>query len=159
MSDPDPKDFTVPYTGQVVIKVKKLAKVAIVPKHAYANDAGVDLHSVLGYVLYPGRKKLIQTGIAIEMPRGYAGFILPRSGLAATNGISIVNSPGLVDSGYRGEILVNLINHHLDKIFFISVGDRIAQLVIQKIERPLFEEVDELKDSSRGEKGCGSSGV
>jgi len=132
---------------------------ATLPAHAYCDgDAGVDLSSVFEMILAPGERALVPTGIAVAIPKGYGGFVQPRSGLAARHGITLTNSPGLIDSNYRGEINIILQNTgHED--FKISVGDRIAQLVIMPVEHAEFEAVEELPESDRGEGGFGSSGV
>lgn len=131
---------------------------AEIPAFAYdQGDAGVDLVSAEELVLGEGERALVSTGIAIAIPPGYGGFVLPRSGLAVNHGITLTNSPGLIDSNYRGEIRVILQNTgHAD--FEIEVGDRIAQLVIMPVELPEFELVEELPETSRGEGGFGSSG-
>lgn len=129
------------------------------PRQAYAGDAGVDLRSRIDAVLEPFQRLLIPTGIAIALPEGYAGFVVPRSGLAIRNGISIVNSPGLIDSNYRGEIGVVLINLDPKESFSISKGDRIAQLVVTEVAAADFMETASLDGSCRGAGGFGSSGV
>ncbi len=140
------------------IPIKILDPAASVPSHAYDDgDAGVDLTSVEEMTLGTGERAMVPTGIAIAIPKGYGGFVQPRSGLAAKHGITLTNSPGLIDSNYRGEIKVILHNTgHAD--FDIKVGDRIAQLVIMPVEHADFEAVDELPDSGRGDGGFGSSG-
>jgi len=140
------------------IKLKKLAPELPTPRYAYDNDAGFDLYSRVDLLIGPGERKLIPTGIALQIPVGYAGFIQPRSGLALEHGIGIVNSPGLIDSGYRGEIAVILINLDKGKSFKVKKGDKVCQLVIQKIETPSIEIVEELDDTERGQAGWGSSG-
>ncbi len=132
---------------------------ATIPQNAYKGDAGYDLCSVEELELAPFERSLIATGIAIAIPEGYAGFVVPRSGLAVKQGLSLVNTPGLIDSNYRGELKVIAIN--LDPItpITIHVGDRIAQLVIQKIEEVSFDQVDTLDSTKRGSGGFGSSGV
>ncbi|HDY69609.1 MAG TPA: dUTP diphosphatase [Actinobacteria bacterium] len=138
--------------------MKRLHADAVIPAHAYdAGDAGVDLASVERLTLREGERALVPTGIAVAIPPGYGGFVQPRSGLAARHGITLTNSPGLIDSNYRGEIMIILQNTgHTD--FEINVGDRIAQLVIMPVEHAGFEEVDELPASGRGAGGFGSSG-
>ena len=128
------------------------------PRRAHADDAGVDLYSAEDVELAPGQRQLVGTGVAVALPTGTVGLVHPRSGLAARNGLSIVNAPGTVDSGYRGEIKVNLVN--LDPVEPIRIcrGDRIAQLIIQRVEVWDVVEVDELDESDRGEDGHGSSG-
>jgi dUTP pyrophosphatase len=128
------------------------------PSYARAGDAGADLHAARDLVLEPGERALVGTGVAIALPFGYAGFVHPRSGLAARAGLSIVNAPGTVDAGYRGEILVCLVNLDPRDPIRISRGDRIAQLVVQRVELVRFVEVDELPVSDRGSGGYGSTG-
>lgn len=129
------------------------------PSYAHEGDAGVDLRSTQDLVIAPGERALVPTGIAVAIPAGYVGLVHPRSGLAIKNGISMVNTPGTIDSGYRGEVQVILINHDPRNVFEIKRFDRIAQLVIQRVERVEFEEFDQLPDSSRGSGGFGSSGT
>lgn len=140
------------------IKVKKLRDTAILPKKAYEHDAGFDLHAAETVLIKPGERKLVKTGIALEMPHNWHAEIRPRSGLAAKHGITIINTPATIDSGYRGEIIVCLINHG-DNEFLINTGERIAQILFSKVDPVVFEEVDELSESERGEKGFGSSGL
>jgi dUTP pyrophosphatase len=145
----------------------KVLEVAIVrldpqlplPTRQHASDAGYDLVAREDVVLGPGERALVPTGVAIALPRGYAAFVQPRSGLAINHGISIVNTPGLVDSGYRGELKVVLINHDARQKFEVRRGDRIAQLVVQRVEDVAWREVDALDDSDRGTGGHGSTGV
>ena len=127
------------------------------PSRPYAGDAGLDLSACERVELRPGARALVPTGIAVAIPDGHAGFVQPRSGLATKHGISIVNTPGLVDSGYRGELLVNLLNTDRHETFIVEPGMRIAQLVIVDLPTVELVEVDELPDSERGEKGFGSS--
>jgi dUTP pyrophosphatase len=129
------------------------------PSTAYAGDAGLDLSSVERLVLRPGRRSMVGTGLAVAIPPGHAGFVQPRSGLAANHGIAVVNSPGLIDAGYRGELRVVLLNTDPERDFTIEVGDRIAQLVILALPRIELVEVDELPGSERAERGFGSSAV
>jgi dUTP pyrophosphatase len=129
-----------------------------VPAYAHPGDAGADLRCTSDVVLAPGERALVGTGVAIALPLGYAGFVHPRSGLAARAGLSIVNAPGTVDAGYRGEIKVCLINHDPREEVRLRRGDRIAQLVVQRVEHARFVEVDELPGSERGEGGHGSTG-
>jgi dUTP pyrophosphatase len=129
-----------------------------VPSYARDGDAGVDLHCTTDVVLPPGERAVVGTGIALAIPPGYAGFVHPRSGLAARTGLSIVNAPGTVDAGYRGEILVCLINHDPREELRLRRGDRIAQLVVQKVEQVRFVEVPQLPASERGAGGHGSTG-
>ena len=128
------------------------------PARAHPGDAGMDLHSSEDIVLKPGERASVGTGIAVAIPDGYAGFVVPRSGLAAKHGIGVVNAPGLIDSGYRGEVRVLLINLDRFDPFEIRRGERIAQLVIQRVEEASLREVSELPSSARGEGGFGSTG-
>ncbi len=130
---------------------------AVVPARAYAGDAGLDLSACERVELAPGERALVPTGLAVAIPEGHAGFVQPRSGLAAKHGISIVNTPGLVDAGYRGELLVNLVNTDRAGTFVVEPGMRIAQLVILELPEVELIEVDELPDSERGVRGFGSS--
>jgi dUTP pyrophosphatase len=141
------------------IKIKMLDKSLPVPVYAHKTDAGIDLYSTISCILKPFERKIIPSGIKVSIPEGYAGFVLPRSGLAIKNGISLVNSPGLIDSGYRGEICVIMINLDKEIDFIINKGDKICQLVIKKIEYAKLIEVEELDDSDRGECGFGSTGI
>jgi dUTP pyrophosphatase len=130
------------------------------PERAHLGDAGYDLRSVERVDLAPGSRALVRTGISVAIPEGYAGLVLPRSGLAVRHGISLVNTPGLIDSGYRGEIQVPLINHDREETFLIEEGTRIAQLVLVRAASALFAEVEFLESAAdgRGEGGFGSSG-
>ena len=130
-----------------------------IPSYAKPGDAGLDLRSRVDLKLEPGMRALVPTGLAIAIPEGYVGLVHPRSGLAIKNGISMVNTPGTIDSGYRGEIAVILINHDREETFEIKRGDRIAQLVIQQVEIAELVAVEELPTSQRGAGGFGSSGV
>lgn len=143
----------------VRVPIKILSRDAQIPHMAYNGDAGVDLRSVERIVLKPQERAMVATGLAIALPEGYAGFILPRSGLAAKHGISIVNAPGLIDSNYRGELKVILLNTDPDNSFTIEIGDRIAQLIVMPVPTINFEQVEELTESQRGESGFGSSGI
>ena len=129
------------------------------PSYAHPGDAGADLHTTVDITLGPGERAMVPTGLSIALPDGYVALVHPRSGLAARHGISIVNSPGTVDAGYRGEIKVMLINHDPTESVTLMRGDRIAQLVIQKFERARFVEVGVLPDSVRGAGGYGSTGT
>jgi dUTP pyrophosphatase len=142
----------------MTLRVRRLDARAQLPSRAYAGDAGLDLYALEEAVLEPGERASIRTGIAVEIPEGEAGLVLPRSGLAARHGIALVNAPGLIDAGYRGEIRVLLLNTDRSEAFELSPGDRIAQLVLVKVEAPEVEEVDELAVSERGAGGFGSSG-
>ena len=129
------------------------------PAYARAGDAGIDLVAREDVTLAPaGGRALVATGIAIALPEGYAGLVQPRSGLAFKHGVTVLNTPGLIDSGYRGELKVCLINHDPTEPFEVTRGKRIAQLVVQAVEHVTFVEVDTLDDSERGDKGFGSSG-
>jgi dUTP pyrophosphatase len=139
------------------LPVKKLRANAVVPARAYSGDAGLDLSACERIELKPGERALVPTGLAFAIPDGYAGFVQPRSGLAAKHGISIVNTPGLVDSGYRGELQVALLNTDLHEPFVVEPGMRIAQLVVLPVPGVELVEVDELPVSERGERGFGSS--
>ena len=130
-----------------------------IPRYAKDGDAGVDLRSTEKLVLEPGQRALVKTGIAIALPAGYVGLVHPRSGLAVKHGITVVNAPGTIDSGYRGEIMVCLLNTDRSESFSIERGDRIAQLIIQKYEHANFRQVEKLEISARGSTGFGSSGV
>ena len=130
---------------------------AVVPTRAYSGDAGLDLSACERIELAPGERALVPTGLAVAIPDGFAGFVQPRSGLAAKHGISIVNTPGLVDSGYRGELQVALLNTDLRETFVVEPGMRIAQLVVLPVPNLDLVEVDELPESERGERGFGSS--
>jgi dUTP pyrophosphatase len=130
------------------------------PERAHLGDAGYDLRSVECVDLAPGARALVRTGISVAIPEGYAGLVLPRSGLAMRHGISLVNTPGLIDSGYRGEIRIPLINHDREETFSIEEGTRIAQLVLVRAAAAFFAEVEFLESAAdgRGESGFGSSG-
>ena len=141
------------------IPIIRLIDDAIIPIYAKPGDAGADLVAAESVVLDAGGgRALISTGVAIAVPEGFAGFVQPRSGLALKHGITCLNTPGLIDSGYRGELKVLLINTDPKETFEVNKGERIAQLVIQKVEECNFQEVEELPDSERGETGFGSSG-
>ncbi|MEF2845017.1 MAG: dUTP diphosphatase [Eggerthellaceae bacterium] len=141
------------------IPTKPLSLKAHIPENAYRGDAGYDLQASESLVLAPFERALIGTGLSMAIPMGYAGFVVPRSGLAIKQGLSVVNAPGLIDSNYRGEIKVIAINLDPNNHIEINIGDRIAQLVIMKVEQVAFEKVEELETSQRGEGGFGSSGV
>jgi dUTP pyrophosphatase len=144
--------------GQLEIHVQRLDPALPLPAYAHPGDAGADLLTTVDVTLAPGERAMVPTGIAIALPEGYVALVHPRSGLAARPGLSIVNSPGTVDAGYRGEIKVMLINHDPVAPIELRRGDRIAQLVIQRVERALFTEVGDLPDSVRGSGGYGSTG-
>ncbi len=132
---------------------------AILPTRAHPGDAGLDLHALEPAELEPGERESIRTGIAVAIPEGYAGLVLPRSGLAARHGISLVNAPGLIDAGYRGEIRVLLVNTDRSRSWKLQAGERIAQLVVSPVALPEAEEVAELDSTSRGSGGFGSTGM
>ena len=143
----------------VNVHIKLLDPELPAPAYAKPGDAGADLRSRIDFELEPGERALVPTGVAIALPEGYVGLVHPRSGLATKNGITIVNAPGTVDSGYRGELMVTLLNTDKTKSFHVQRGDRIAQLVIQKYEHATFTVVDELEQTERGSSGFGSSGI
>jgi dUTP pyrophosphatase len=129
-----------------------------VPVYAHPGDAGADLYAAEAVELAPGQRATVGTGVSIALPDGYAAFVVPRSGLAAKHGITIVNSPGTVDAGYRGEIRVTLLNTDTSDGYSVAVGDRIAQIVVQPVVRAKFIQVERLPGSERGESGFGSTG-
>jgi dUTP pyrophosphatase len=141
----------------IELSIQRLRDDAVVPARAYAGDAGLDLASCERVELGPGERALVPTGLAVAIPEGYAGFVQPRSGLAAKHGISIVNTPGLVDSGYRGELKVALLNTDRQEAFVVLPGMRIAQLVIVPLPEVDLVEVEELPESERGVRGFGST--
>jgi dUTP pyrophosphatase len=145
-------------TGSLLVQVRRLHPQAPLPSYTLAGDAGADLATMVGVRLGPGERALLPTGIAIALPAGYAGFVHPRSGLAIRAGLGLVNAPGTIDSGYRGEIKVIVINHDRDNMIELRPGDRIAQLVIQRVEQASFQVVDALPGSERGSGGHGSTG-
>lgn len=138
--------------------VEVLIKAESVPSYSHPGDAGADLTASEAVTLAPGRRATVGTGVAIALPNGFAAFVMPRSGLAAKHGITVVNAPGTVDAGYRGEIRVTLLNTDLDAPYEIAVGDRIAQLVIMPVSQARFVPVETLPGSHRGESGFGSTG-
>jgi dUTP pyrophosphatase len=142
----------------VQIPIRRLDPGLPLPSYAHPGDAGADLHTTVDVTLAPGERRLVPTGIAIAVPEGYVGLVHPRSGLAHRHGLSVVNAPGTIDAGYRGEVQVCLVN--LDPTTAITVrrGDRIAQLVVQRVEQARFVEVADLPDSARGAGGYGSTG-
>ena len=139
------------------LQIRKLRDDAVVPVRAYAGDAGLDLTACEHAVLGPGERATVGTGLAVAIPDGYAGFVQPRSGLAMRHGITIVNTPGLVDSGYRGELRIILLNTDARETFVVEPGMRIAQLVVMPVTRIEPVEVEELPESERGVRGFGSS--
>ena len=140
------------------LRVRRLDPRARLPIRAYEGDAGLDLCALEPVSLAPGERTSVRTGIAVEIPSGQAGLVLPRSGLAARHGIALVNAPGLIDAGYRGELRVLLLNTDRSAPFAVPAGERIAQLVLVRVEAPEVEEVEELAFSDRGAGGFGSSG-
>lgn len=142
-----------------MLRVRRLDPAARLPARAHDDDAGYDLCALADATLGPGERAMLRTGIAIELPTGHAGLVVPRSGLAARHGITIVNAPGLIDAGYRGELKVLLLNTGRDDAFEIAAGDRIAQLVVVAVATPQIVEADGLAATARGEAGFGSSGV
>jgi dUTP pyrophosphatase len=148
-------DLTAP---TVSVLVQRLDPDLPLPAYAHPGDAGADLVAAVDVELAPGERAVVPTGVAIALPEGYAGFVHPRSGLAARSGLGVVNAPGTVDSGYRGEIKVILVNHDPVTPIRLQRGDRIAQLVVQRVERAGFAEVERLPESVRAEGGFGSTG-
>lgn len=139
------------------MKIKKLSEEAKIPRYAKPGDAGLDVCSIEDFVINPGERYMAKTGLAFEIAEGYELQVRPKSGLASKYGISIVNTPGTLDSGYRGELMVIMINHGKDP-YHASKGDKIAQIVVNKYEHVNFKEVDELSQTDRGEGGFGSTG-
>jgi dUTP pyrophosphatase len=144
--------------GTVQVLIRRLDPDLPLPRRAHPGDAGSDLFIVADTELGPGQRAVVGTGVAIALPDGYAAFVHPRSGLAAEHGVTIVNAPGTVDAGYRGEIKVIVLNTDGQRSVRLHRGDRIAQLVIQRVETPVFCEVDTLPGSHRGDGGHGSTG-
>jgi dUTP pyrophosphatase len=142
----------------VTLRFTRLSEAARPPARAHDGDAGYDLHAAEAVALGPGERASVGTGIAVEIPDGCAGLVLPRSGLAARHGIALVNAPGLIDAGYRGELRVLLLNTDRSEAFDVAPGDRIAQLVLVRHEAPELVEVESLEESARGVGGFGSSG-
>jgi dUTP pyrophosphatase len=142
----------------VSLRFSRLSPEARPPAHAHDGDAGYDLHAAEALTLAPGERASVGTGIAVAIPDGCAGLVLPRSGLAARHGIALVNAPGLIDSGYRGEVRVLLLNTDRDEAFEVNVGDRIAQLLLVRFESGPAEEVESLDETVRGAGGFGSTG-
>ncbi|ACY97279.1 MULTISPECIES: dUTP diphosphatase [Thermomonospora] len=144
--------------GDVPVLIRRLDDGLPLPSYAHPGDAGADLYAAIDVELAPGERAVVPTGIAIALPDGYAAFVHPRSGLGAKFGVTIVNAPGTVDAGYRGEIKVTLLNTDLRRPVRLRRGDRIAQLVVQRVERAVFHEVSALPGSVRGDNGFGSTG-
>jgi dUTP pyrophosphatase len=145
-------------TDAVHVPVRRLDPDLPLPTYAHPGDAGADLVAAEDVVLAPGERALVHTGVAVALPDGFVGLVHPRSGLAARLGVTLLNAPGTVDAGYRGEILVNLINHDPAATVKISRGDRIAQLLVQRVEHAVFSAVEELPGTARGAGGHGSTG-
>jgi len=141
------------------VKVLRLDRDLPLPRYAHPGDAGLDLFASSSQTLAPGQRALIPTGIALALPEGYAGFVQPRSGRALNEGLSVVNTPGLIDSHYRGEIKVIAINLDAEKTIVIAYGEKLAQLVVQRVEHCALEEVESLAPTTRGEDGFGSTGA
>ncbi|MEV4009553.1 dUTP diphosphatase [Nonomuraea angiospora] len=144
--------------SNVEVLIQRLDAGLPMPSYAHAGDAGADLYAAEDVELLPGERAVVGTGVAIALPDGYAAFVHPRSGLAAKHGVTLVNAPGTVDAGYRGEIRVTLINTDAKEAFRLQRGDRVAQLVVQRVERAAFSEVERLPGSVRGANGFGSTG-
>jgi dUTP pyrophosphatase len=142
----------------VTLRFRRLSAAARPPAQAHDGDAGYDLHAAEAVTIEPGERASVGTGIAVAIPEGQAGLVIPRSGLAARHGISVVNAPGLIDSGYRGEVRVLLLNTDRAEPFSVEPGDRIAQLVLVSVETPELEEVAALDETARGAAGFGSTG-
>lgn len=156
MPERNPESF--PVSPEPEVLVLRLDPELPLPAYAHPGDAGADLVTAVDVELKPGERALVPTGIALALPPGYAGFVHPRSGLAAKHGLSIVNAPGTIDAGYRGEVLVNLVNLDPARPVRLARGDRIAQLVVQPVSRATFRAVPELPGSVRGAGGHGSTG-
>ncbi|MDR1790255.1 MAG: dUTP diphosphatase [Propionibacteriaceae bacterium] len=142
----------------VQVRLKRLDDGLPLPRYAREHDAGADLAAAIDIVIPPGQRAMVPTGIAIEIPPGWVALVHPRSGLAAKKGLSIVNAPGTIDAGYRGQVQVCLLNTDLSEPIHIKRGDFIAQLVLQRVAQAQFVEVDELSESERGADGYGSTG-
>ena len=141
------------------LRFRRLSAAATLPTRAYEGDAGLDLRAAEAATIGPGERMSVGTSLAVEIPSGHAGLVLPRSGLAARHGITLPNAPGLIDAGYRGELRVLLLNTDRSETFAVAPGDRVAQLVIVAVERPEPVELEELAPSERSERGFGSSGL
>lgn len=152
-------EFAQTPTAPVDVLIRRLDPDLPLPRYALPGDAGADLRTAVEVKLGPGERAVVPTGMAVAVPEGYAAFVHPRSGLAARFGVSLVNTPGTIDSGYRGEIKLIVVNLDRDEPVSFRRGDRVAQLVLQKVERARFVEVPELPASERGEGGHGSTGV
>ena len=145
--------------GNVIVRMRRLSDDVTLPSYAHVGDAGMDLRSTETVTLQPLERRLVPTGLAVAIPDGYAGLVLPRSGMALKRGLCVANTPGLIDAHYRGELKVIAINMDPKNAVTIEAGDRIAQLVIQRVPEVQILEVDELDDTDRGAGGFGSSGV
>ena len=143
----------------MIVAFQRLSEAAREPERATEHDAGWDLRAAEAATIFPGERASVGTGIAVAIPEGYAGLVLPRSGLAVRHGIALVNAPGLIDSGYRGEVRILLLNTDRAESFAIALGDRIAQLVITELPAVEFAEADSLSETARGAGGFGSSGI
>lgn len=141
------------------IEFTKFDENAIVPAYSRDGDAALDIYALGNHILEAGKRKIVPTGIAMAIPKGFCALVLPRSGIASKHGITLPNSPGLIDSNYRGELMVSLVNIDRNKDYEIKSGDRIAQLLIQRTENVEFVQVEKLDDTNRGISGFGSSGV
>lgn len=159
MADKSANHVQEPLPQRLLIPLQKLDEDAVVPHGAYEGDAGVDLCALEDCELAPFQRKLIPTGLAVAIPRGFAGFVLPRSGTAIRQGLSLANTPGLVDSNYRGELKIAAINLDPNETIRIRKGDRIAQLVVMAVAQPSFDVRATLDETERGAGGFGSSGV
>lgn len=146
-------------SGRVDVWITRTDPTVPLPTYAHPGDAGADLVTTIDFTLEPGERTIVPTGIAIALPSGYVALVHPRSGLAIKHGLTVLNAPGTVDAGYRGEIQVIVINHDRQKSVSLAKGDRIAQLVIQRVEHALFHEVERLPGSDRGDGGFGSTGT
>lgn len=146
-------------SDRLVLPIKRLDPDVVLPSYAYEGDAGLDLRANVDIDIAPFERKLIPTGVAVAIPEGFAGFVQPRSGLALKSGLSMTNTPGLIDAHYRGELKVIAVNLDASEAIHISKGERIAQLVIQRVPVVSLMEVDELDETDRGTGGFGSSGV
>jgi dUTP pyrophosphatase len=149
---------TAEASDRVEILVRRVDPELPLPSYAQPGDAGADVVSAVDVDLAPGERAVVPTGIALALPSGYAAFVHPRSGLAARHGVTLVNAPGTIDAGYRGEVRVVLLNTDPREAIHVRRGDRIAQLVVQRVEQAVFSQVDELPESPRGEGGFGSTG-
>ncbi|MDP3712694.1 MAG: dUTP diphosphatase [Mycobacteriales bacterium] len=153
------EQLVVDRVRDLVVEIVRLDPDVPLPSYAHPGDAGCDLVTTVDVELGPGERALVPTGIAVALPEGYAGFVHPRSGLAARHGVSIVNAPGTIDAGYRGEIQVCLVNHDPHQRVVLARLDRVAQLVVQRVEHVAWREAETLSDSVRGAGGHGSTGL